>query len=33
MKDGEEFLVDKRLDSVVEVKGRKAKTKKRNKMK
>lgn len=33
VKDGEEFLVDKRLDSVVEFKGRNAKTKKRNEIK
>jgi len=34
MKDGEELLVDKRLDSVVEVKGRLAKNKeeKRNRI-
>jgi hypothetical protein len=33
MKDGEEFLVDKRLDSVAVVKGRNAKTRKENKIK
>jgi len=33
MKDGEELLVNKRLDSVVGVKGRNAKTKKRNEIK
>jgi hypothetical protein len=33
MKNGEELLVDKRLGSVVEVKGRNAKTKKRNEVK
>jgi len=30
MKDGKELLIVKRLDSVVEVKGRNAKTRKRN---
>jgi len=33
MKDGEELLVDKRLDSVVGVTGRNAKTKKRKEIK
>jgi len=33
MKDGEELLVDKRLDSVIGVKGKNEKTKKRNEIK